>query len=285
MEVLVLNDARRFAELAGGYLAADPYSTNVLGVQLARVLGGRQPGDDDIWITVSEGGRVVGAGMHTPPFSPFISRLPAGAASAIAHELVRQDRVVPGVNGETSAVAAFASAWSELTGATASVLRSMRMYRLGELRPPTGVAGQARRATEKDRQLVGTWFAEFHAEATRGAPGDPDEADRRLGARELWLWSLEDEPVSVAGHSAPATGVARVGPVYTPPAARRQGYGSAVTASATRAALESGAERVVLYTDLANPTSNAIYQHIGYVPDHDAEERGFAPAGGESTGL
>jgi hypothetical protein len=43
----------------------------------------------------------------------------------------------------------------------------------------------------------------------------------------------------------------------------------------TQAALDAGAVQVVLYADLANPTSNAIYQNIGYLPDHDAEERSF----------
>jgi predicted GNAT family acetyltransferase len=61
--------------------------------------------------------------------------------------------------------------------------------------------------------------------------------------------------------------------VYTPPAYRRRGYGAAVTAHATAAALAAGAEHVVLYTDLSNPTSNSIYQKIGFVPDHEAEER------------
>jgi predicted GNAT family acetyltransferase len=57
--------------------------------------------------------------------------------------------------------------------------------------------------------------------------------------------------------------VARIGPVYTPPEYRGHGYGSAVTAAATAAVLAAGAVPV-LYTDLANPTSNKIYQAIGY---------------------
>ena len=63
--------------------------------------------------------------------------------------------------------------------------------------------------------------------------------------------------------------------MYTPPALRRRGYGAAVTAHATASALADGAAHVVLYTDLANPSSNSIYQQIGFAPDHDAEERAF----------
>jgi hypothetical protein len=41
------------------------------------------------------------------------------------------------------------------------------------------------------------------------------------------------------------------------------------------AALAAGAGHVVLYADLANPTSNSIYQAIGYRFNHDAESRLF----------
>ncbi|MEV4678910.1 GNAT family N-acetyltransferase, partial [Actinomadura sp. NPDC049382] len=63
--------------------------------------------------------------------------------------------------------------------------------------------------------------------------------------------------------------VARIAPVYTPDEHRRRGYGAAVTAAATRAALDVGAEDVVLFTDLANPTSNGVYRRIGYRPVED----------------
>ena len=105
--------------------------------------------------------------------------------------------------------------------------------------------------------------------------GDVDDlARRRIAARQICCGSTA-EPVSLAAFSAPARGVSRIGPVYTPPQFRRHGYGTAVTAYASRAALHAGAEHVVLYTDLANPTSNKIYQAIGYVPDHDFEEHRF----------
>ena len=61
-------------------------------------------------------------------------------------------------------------------------------------------------------------------------------------------------------------GVARIAPVYTPPEHRRHGYAAAVTAAASADALARDAERVVLYTDLADPPPNAIYQRIGFRP-------------------
>jgi hypothetical protein len=84
----------------------------------------------------------------------------------------------------------------------------------------------------------------------------------------------------------------RVGPVYTPPEFRGHGYASAATAAASQQALDAGASEVLLFTDLANPVSNSIYQRIGYravedrivlafqeMPGIPAELRGFTRNG------
>ena len=63
---------------------------------------------------------------------------------------------------------------------------------------------------------------------------------------------------------APAAAVSRIGPVFTPRSSRGHGYGSAVTAAAANLARLGGVDDVVLFADLANPTSNAIYQRIGF---------------------
>jgi predicted GNAT family acetyltransferase len=75
--------------------------------------------------------------------------------------------------------------------------------------------------------------------------------------------------VSLAGRNRAAAGQARIGPVYTPPDLRGRGFGAAATAAVTQAALDDGAEGAVLFTDLANPTSNTLYQRLGYRPISD----------------
>ncbi len=70
--------------------------------------------------------------------------------------------------------------------------------------------------------------------------------------------------MSLAGRNVLVAGMSRIGPVYTPPAARRQGYAAGATHACSQDALDQGAEQVVLFTDLANPTSNGIYQQLGY---------------------
>lgn len=278
MRVEITDDPAAFATVAHAYVVRDPFTTNVITVHVTGVLGGSHQQDPtDIWAAVLDGDDVVGLAMHVPPRPVFVSRLPPAAAAELAGALFAQGRPVGGVIGEAAASQAFAETWSALTGTAPTVIFSERMYRLERLRPPAGVSGAAHPAGPPDVGVVRDWLEAFHREAMphESAAGLAATAQRRVAAGQIQLWSDRGAPVSLAAHSAPAVGVARLGPVFTPPAHRGRGYGAAVTAAATAAALDDGARDVVLYADLANPTSNAIYRRIGYVADHDAQEVRF----------
>ncbi|MGH9170603.1 MAG: GNAT family N-acetyltransferase [Acidimicrobiales bacterium] len=280
MEAQIFTDPAEFLRTAASYIERESFSSSVIGVWATGVVAGARPhGDQDIWVTITDGGRMVGAAMHTPPFHLFLARMPVGAAAHLAGLLLDEERPVDGVNGVTEAVGAFAGVWAERKGVQSVVDTAMRLYYLDQLVPPSGVQGRARLAIDQDTSLVAEWSQAFHAEATANhPPSDPRADAERLVAEGLHLWTVEGRAVSMARRGQPVAGVSRVGPVYTPPEHRRQGYASAVTAAASQAALDEGARKVILYTDLSNPTSNAIYQSIGYVADHDAEERSFVPA-------
>ena len=166
---------------------------------------------------------------------------------------------------------AFADAWSTASGARVRVGRRSRLYRLGDLvEPDPAPPGAARVAGEADRALLADWFAAFGrdiGEEPAEAAAVAAEVDRRMG--RLRLWEVDGQPVSMAGSTRPSSGMVRVDAVYTPPRRRRHGYAAAVTAAVTRAALDAGASDVVLFTDLANPTSNAVYTRLGYRPVED----------------
>jgi predicted GNAT family acetyltransferase len=156
-------------------------------------------------------------------------------------------------------------------------LRS-RLYRLGALAwPDPGPRGAPRVAGERDRDLLAGWFEAFALEVDGGAPQDHTAAvDERLGYGGITVWEAGGAPVSVAGITRAVAGMVRVGPVYTPPALRGRGYAGGVTAAVSQAALDAGATDVVLYTDLANPTSNALYERLGYRPVEDRVVLSFA---------
>jgi predicted GNAT family acetyltransferase len=132
-----------------------------------------------------------------------------------------------------------------------------------------------RLAQASERPLLIDWMAAFAREA--GVVGvDQAEAmvDGRLAHDGLLLWD-HDGPVCLIGMAGPIAGVARFGPVYTPPKHRRRGYGGSAVAAASRRALAGGASRCMLFTDLANPTSNKIYAEVGYRRIGDWEEHTF----------
>jgi predicted GNAT family acetyltransferase len=89
---------------------------------------------------------------------------------------------------------------------------------------------------------------------------------------------VHDAPVALAAITPTVLGVARIGPVYTPPAHRGRGHGASVTAAAVRLARDHGADEILLFTDLANPTSNALYSRLGFVGVSDHVDAALVPA-------
>lgn len=147
-----------------------------------------------------------------------------------------------------------------------------RLYRLDRLIAPRRPAGSARPAGRGDIDLVAGWATPYALEAFGHLPAafDPHSlAESAVEFSRTWLWlDASGVPVSMATRRPPAAGVSRIGPVYTPPAHRGNGYGSAVTARAAFDILDHAAVPV-LYTDVSNATSNRIYQAIGFRPVSD----------------
>lgn len=226
-------------------------------------------------------GRVAGAFMNTPPYGVALSPMTLPAAEDLAGVLIEAGRDVPSVFGGPGSARAFAARWSARTGHSTELRRNSRLFVLGTLVPPSPPpAGAARVATAADTGLLRAWLRAFHEEADPSAPASVEAgmvADRlRYGG--FTLWESGGEPVSVAGVSRPAAGQVRIGPVYTPPRWRGRGFGGAVTAAVAAAALAAGTPTVVLYTDQSNPTSNALYQRLGFRPVGDQVVIGFGPA-------
>lgn len=267
MEIRLHRELATFLAVAGPLYRADPIAHTVELTVLEQPLGFHT------LLTVHRAGAVVGAALRTPPFPVAVSGLPESAAGPAAEALVRHDRGLDQVFGPRARAEAFARAWCAATGAAVRTLVAERCFRLGRLMTPTGVPGGARSADESDLKLAWKWQRAFAQEATPESPGPTrDKVLGQLGGHGRTLfWELPGgEPVAMARASTPLSGMSRVTSVYTPPACRGHGYGSAVTAAASRWALDAGASDVVLFTDLANPVANAIYPRLGYRPLHEA---------------
>jgi hypothetical protein len=223
------------------------------------------PADGMLLGWLAEGDEIHGMTLHTPPHPLLLPDLPEDAARTLAPALRAQDHPVNGVSGLQAQAEAFARAW----GRPEAERMSMRLYRLGTLTTPA-VPGAARTARQDDEELLIEWQRAFTVEARIHGDDDPAPLIRqKIQRQEVVLWEDGGRPVSRADFTVPLAGMSRISAVYTPPSERCRGYGTAVTHAASQAALDAGAELVLLFTDLANPTSNSIYQAIGYRPVAD----------------
>jgi GNAT superfamily N-acetyltransferase len=277
------DDVEEFADHTWDLLARDPTEQTVaLSIVESLRVGHRWSEIAPMFGWYPDGADVRGAVCMTPPFELLLAAVPDDAIAELVEALRTGEVAVPGVNGDVATVERFVEAWLPGSGLRARTVFEQRLYALGTLRPPDPPPpGRARPATDAEVGLATRWLAAFQTEA--GVPSTDVETAARAGIadRRLWVWDDESgAPVSLAGRTPPAAGVSRLAPVYTPPASRRRGYGAAVTAACTADALDRGVEHVVLFTDLANPTSNAIYQRIGYRPVSDRRVVRFEPADG-----
>jgi GNAT superfamily N-acetyltransferase len=192
----------------------------------------------------------------------------------------------PGVHGPRPTGAWFGEAWDTLTSLEPILNMAERAFRLERVIPVTGVAGQMRAATDAELPLIAEWAVAFQNEAlatglgpmltaadflARWRSGPP--APREVGG--TLVWDVEGKPVSFAQYKGPTPHGMRIGPVYTPPELRRRGYASALVAGISQLILDLGKRYVFLYADLANATSNHIYQAIGFEPVCDVDEYRF----------
>lgn len=280
MDVRVHHDPAEYWALVRPLFAADPMR-HTHGLTAIRRLV-EAPGPDDeppVLLTAWEGSELAGTVFRTVPWPMGVSALPGAADQAVAAALLDVDPELPAVSGPRETAERFAGVWSALTGVTVKEVMALRLYRLGELAKPV-VRGAARLGTQDDVPLMAAWRSAFEIEAVgrERQPGRAESEVRRslaLGSGMV-LWEAGGSVVSMAAVGAPIDGMSRVGPVYTPPEHRGHGYGSAVTAVASQWAVDAGAEHVILFTDLANPVSNSIYQRIGYRPVYDQTDLEFA---------
>lgn len=264
------DDLGEFVSAADEYLRGDPVRNTVPLSVLASLLesGLSAYGDTPpVFGWHETAGRTDGAVLRTPPHPLLVGGFAPGSAADLIQAL--GDRRLSAANLTDADTAEFTAAWTSVTGGSTQAHHRMRLFRLAGLEPPDPhPPGKPRPPGEGDFRLLVRWTDAFGGETAAGAGDAAREVREHLGYGGITLWE-DDGPAAMAWLSRQVAGVCRVGTVYTPPDRRRRGYGGAVTAAVSQQALDAGATEVVLYTDLANPTSNALYQRLGYRPVAD----------------
>lgn len=279
MRVIQHSDAAAFrAKTMPFLMLAEAEHNVILGITERLVTNGAAD-YDDVFLTHVEddNGAVVAALMRTAPHGPMFSTKTQAAIPLLVTSVAEVYTSLPTVQGTAAAAQAFAELWQAHSGQTYTTKMEQGLYQLTQVKPPQGVPGECRRATHAEFDLLVDWRIAFTG-AVGWEPEPRDKATRYVENRlkevptlAIYLWWDGGEPVSMAAgvRLTPNGGVVAL--VYTPPEQRRKGYASAVTAAVSQILLDHGRQFCCLYTDLANPTSNKIYQAIGY--EHITDQR------------
>lgn len=229
---------------------------------------------------VEKAGEIIAAALRTPPFNVILSQTEdESVVPLFVEDIACVYASVQGILGRKHLSKAFAKQWAEKQKVSYGLKMSQGVYRLEKVKPAAGVSGALRRATEAERDLLAQWMMGFNQDALE--PISLEYAQKIVDGyftsdtRAFYLWYDGGQPVSVAGSTRPTRNGKVVGAVYTPPEFRRRGYASACVAALSQQILDSGCKFCFLFTDLANPTSNHIYQEIGYEYVGDMDEYRF----------
>ena len=281
-DVWFTEDAGEFLARSGEHLAHDPVTSTVVTTIAQRIRDSGRGGLAHCWFAVVTGpdGAISGIAMRTAPFPPhpvYLLAMPDDAVAALSAAVLARGEDIGGATGLRPAADLFAAAIAHRTGRQVVNGLHHRLFELGTLVAPRPVPGRLRpvRADEAEHALA--WVQQFFADADEqagrlaghdgeAAAFDIDDVRRKLAEEVLWFWEdAEGRAVHLIGANPPAYGVSRIGPVYTPKEERRRGWAAAAVAEVSRLLRERG-DRVILFTDQANPTSNALYQALGYEP-------------------
>jgi len=287
MRAAAVTDPAEFLERAGELLHADEARHNLI-LGLAGVLADRPEVYPvfGLWV-VEEGGRPRAAALMTPPFNLVLADAADVSALAPLAAAVRDSGLpVPGAVGNRPTVDRFNEVWAPLAGVAPRLRMGQGVFALEEVTAPDPADGAGRPAVPADRALTLGWLAAFWAEALPWEANEPERVERMVDHRldpdvadaGFWLWEAQGAAVSLVGYGGPIPGGMRIGPVYTPPEHRRRGYCTSLMAAVSAWLLGQGRKRCYLYTDLANPTSNAIYRRIGYRQVAESAEYGYKPS-------
>lgn len=209
--------------------------------------------------------------IQTPPYRLILgdhTELEADPTALLAPLLADLPADLPGVLGPVELSRLFAKEYCAVHGLHYELIMSERVHQCTQVNMPAGVPGRMLRATAEHTPLLVERWRAFQQEAM---PHEPDRAEASV-ARDLpaspgglYVWEVGGRIVSLAGARGPTPNGIRIGPVYTPPELRGNGYAAALVGSLTQLLLDEGREFVFLFTNLANPTANALYRRLGYV--------------------
>lgn len=271
MALTVVHDPspNEFLEHAGPLLYRDePTNSLMLGL-CGNILRAKEPPKiPPVFIRILKDGHTVTAAVQTPPMNLVITFAKTDELEFLAKHLREIHAEFPGVVGPAVESEAFSTIWSKLSGKTKKLGMGQKIYKIQKVIIPNTI-GRLRLAQIEEADLIAQWLVEFGDESLppierKSFAERRPQAIRAIENQLAYVWLVDEMPVSMAHVGRPTQNGVSVSAVYTPKNLRKKGFASAVVAHLSQKMLDSGKKFCVLYTDLSNPTSNKIYQNLGY---------------------
>jgi uncharacterized protein len=283
MFVQTYPQAAEFLAAAQPFLEQDEITNSlILGASLRLQARGRSSRRRPPFLaTAVSDSDVVAAAMLLPPHRlllacPTAARTPLRLLTDL---LLQTETAVSGTLAPAAVAEAMARQWTAQTGESSEVRMRQRLFVLHEVIAPVWPNGRFRPARLDDVELVADWVHAFQTEALPHETADMQAArmlaTNLLQTGGLFVWDDGSGPVCMAAQARPTRRGSALNLVYTPPEKRGRGYASACVASLSQHLLDEGFHFCTLFTDQANPTSNRIYQAIGYQAVTDFLDIGF----------
>lgn len=270
LSISIYDHARAFLNIAGPMLYAHETVNNLIIGISERLVGDPEAYQNPFFATVrGEDGEVILAVVMTPPHNLILAgeaRAEQGFTILIDH-LLGHSIPVPGLIAEAQLADLFMQAWQQQVGQAGQVSMNSRAYALQQVQMPDLPPGEFVMAGPSETLIIAKWLQAFELEALGESQAlDQERAARLVNEGSLFAWVRDAEMVSMAMKTRPIAHSIAISAVYTPPQQRRQGYAGALVASLSQRLLDEGYQFITLFTDLDNPTSNKIYQAVGFCP-------------------
>jgi len=258
-----------------------PLGNVIIGAEGKDKTGWRDPAN---WLmaTVSVESGILLTAIMTPPHNITLyatdNTWTSEVLNCLIDGLTKTDFSVGGVMTENELAEDFARMFTQRKGLQYSINKRQWIYELTQVNPDIPYFGNLRLAQASDMAFLPYWYTGFNNDCFGTASLvdiDADAYTYLLSTGQFHILEADGVPVSMARKHRDMQTVSGVGAVYTPPYFRGKGYATSCVALLSRKILECGFSKCVLYTDLANPTSNSIYQKIGYKPICDSLEIRF----------
>jgi predicted GNAT family acetyltransferase len=277
MKVHGFTDANQFYQRVKNYLMNQEALHNLLlGICHGLIDDPENFQEPTYLATVEKEDKIIAVAMRTPPRNLVLSEIQdITAIQPLIQDVYSQFPSLPGVIGLTSESESFVLAWHTLTNQTYQLKLALRTFQLKEVQQIPSVTGYLRQAVTADKELLIKWYQAFCLEALGETVLDAEPwVDTVLKKGRAYLWQ-DKVPVSIACSGSLTPNGVRINMVYTPVEYRRRGYATASVAALSQSLLNQGHQFCFLFTDLANPTANHIYQNIGYQPIGDWHQYSF----------